>query len=124
MTEHNNGKLAHNILLFARTLRSAGIAIGTSQVIEALIAVVRVGIEHREDMYWALRAILVKQPAQMPVFNQAFHLYFRNPRLLERMMAMLLPSIDDGKEKKDQERAIRRLLDALSEEQTGAPDSI
>ena len=39
-------------------------------------------------------------------------------------MAMLLPSIDDGKEKKDQERAIRRLLDALSEEQTSAPDSI
>ena len=116
--EDNDGRLAHNILLFSRTLRIAGIAIGTSQVIEALVAVVRAGIERRDDFYWALRAILVKQPAQMPVFNQAFHLYFRNPRLLERLMAMLLPSIDDGKEKKDQEKAIRRLLYALSQETT------
>ena len=115
LTDHSDDRLADNILLFARTLRSAGLAIGTSQVIEALIAVVRVGIERRDDLYWALRAVLVKQPAHMPVFNQAFHLYFRNPRLLERMMALLLPAIDDGKAEENQERAIRRLLEALSQ---------
>lgn len=124
MTDRNQGKLAHNILLFARTLRSAGLAIGTSQVIEALIAVVRAGIERRDDLYWALCAILVKQPAQMPIFNQAFHLYFRNPRLLERMMALLLPAIEDGKAGENRERAIRRLLDTFSPETAGTAEKI
>ena len=124
MTDHSDGRLGHNILLFARTLRSAGLAIGTSQVIEALIAVVRAGIERRDDLYWALCAVLVKQPAHMPVFNQAFHLYFRNPRLLERMMALLLPTIGDGKAKEDQERAIRRLLDALSQGNMATAENI
>lgn len=124
MTDSNDGRLAHNILLFARTLRSAGLAIGTSQVIEAFIAVVRAGIGRRDDLYWALATILVKQPSHMPVFNQAFHLYFRNPRLLERMMALLLPSIQDPSSNEKQERAIRRLLDALSQEQTKKAEDI
>lgn len=124
MTDHSDGRLAHNILLFARTLRSAGLAIGTSQVIEALIAVVHAGIERRDDLYWALRAVLVKHPAHMPVFNQAFHLYFRNPRLLERMMALLLPAIEDGKPEENRERAIRRLLDALSQENTATAENV
>lgn len=124
LIEHDNGRLALNILLFARTLRSTGIAVGTSQVVDALSAVVRAGIERRDDFYWSLRAILIKQPAQMPVFNQAFHLYFRNPRLLERMMAMLLPSIDDGKKSEGQVKAIRRLLDALAGEQTNPSEKV
>ena len=124
MNDHSDGRLAHNILLFARTLRSAGLAIGTSQVIEALIAVVHAGIERRDDLYWALRAVLVKQPAHMPVFNQAFHLYFRNPRLLERMMALLLPAISDDRAEENQERAIRRLLDALSQENMAPAENI
>jgi uncharacterized protein with von Willebrand factor type A (vWA) domain len=124
VTDTADGRLAHNILLFARTLRSAGIAIGTSQVIEALVAVVRAGIERRDDLYWSLCAILIKQPADMPVFNQAFHLYFRNPRLLERVMALLLPTIADSRPDENQERAVRRLLDALADGQTIETESI
>jgi uncharacterized protein len=124
LTDRNEDRLTDNILLFARTLRSAGLAIGTSQVIDALIAVVRAGIEKRDDLYWALCAILVKQPAQMPIFNQAFHLYFRNPRLLERMMALLLPAIEDGVGGENKERAIRRLLDTFSQETTGTADKV
>ena len=115
MTAGSDNKLAHNILLFARTLRSAGIPIGTSQVIEALIAVARAGIERREDLYWALRAFLVKQPAYTAIFDQAFHLYFRNPRLLERMMALLLPTVIRDEDAATRELAIRRLSEAVGE---------
>jgi uncharacterized protein with von Willebrand factor type A (vWA) domain len=115
VTARSDNKLAHNILLFARTLRSAGIPIGTSQVIEALIAVARAGIERREDLYWALRAFLVKQPAYTAVFDQAFHLYFRNPRLLERMMALLLPTVIRDEDAATREQAIRRLSEAVGE---------
>ena len=115
MTAGSDNKLAHNILLFARTLRSAGIPIGTSQVIEALIAVARAGIERREDLYWGLRAFLVKQPAYTAIFDQAFHLYFRNPRLLERMMALLLPTVIRDEDAATREQAIRRLSEAVGE---------
>ena len=124
MTTRSDNKLAHNILLFARTLRSAGLPIGTSQVIEALKAVARAGIERRDDLYWALRAFLVKQPAHAAIFDQAFHLYFRNPRLLERMMALLLPTVVRDQDATTRENAIRRLSEAVGAEQVSVPQGI
>jgi uncharacterized protein with von Willebrand factor type A (vWA) domain len=109
MTSNNEGRLADNILLFCRTLRHAGLGIGSGQVIEAGSAVLRTGIERRDDFYYALRAVLVNDPAQFRLFDQAFHIYFRNPRLLERMLGILLPTI---------EAAIRRLMEALTENET------
>lgn len=124
MTTRSDNKLAHNILLFARTLRSAGLPIGTSQVIEALKAVARAGIERRDDLYWALRTFLVKQPAHAAIFDQAFHLYFRNPRLLERMMALLLPTVVRDQDATTRENAIRRLSEAVGAEQVSVPQGI
>lgn len=124
MTTRSDNKLAHNILLFARTLRSAGLPIGTSQVIEALKAVARAGIQRRDDLYWALRAFLVKQPAHAAIFDQAFHLYFRNPRLLERMMALLLPTVVRDQDATTRENAIRRLSEAVGAERESVPQGI
>ena len=119
----SDGKLATNILLFARTLRSAGLPIGTSQVIDALLAVANAGIERRQDIYWALRAILIKQPDQARLFNQAFHLYFRNPRLLEKMMSLLLPTVTDNRPADNSEQAIRRLMEAVAVAETQHRDA-
>jgi len=114
MQQDSEGRLAENILLFARTLRSTGVPVGTGQVIDALQAVTRAGIESRADLYWSLRAILVNRPSQIRLFDQAFHLYFRNPRLLERMMAMLLPTLEADSDRRRSEPAARRLLEALA----------
>lgn len=124
MSNNNEDRLAHNILLFARTLRTAGIPVGTRQVIEALIAVALTGIERRDDLYWALRAILVNQPSELHIFNQAFHLYFRNPRLLERLMALLLPNVIGETPTQKPERASRRLLEAVSQAKEPVTDSV
>lgn len=124
MTAGSDNLLAHNILLFARTLRSAGIPIGTSQIIEALIAVARAGIERRDDLYWALRAFLVKQPGHTAVFDQAFRLYFRNPRLLERMMALLLPTVIRDQDATTRKNAIRRLSEAVGAERQSVSQSV
>lgn len=124
MTAGSDNLLAHNILLFARTLRSAGIPIGTSQIIEALIAVARAGIERRDDLYWALRAFLVKQPGHTAVFDQAFQLYFRNPRLLERMMALLLPTVITDQDATTRDNAIRRLSEAVGAERQSVSQSV
>ncbi len=114
----NEGRLADNILLFCRTLRHAGLAVGPGQVIEAGSAVLRSGIERRDDFYYALRAVLVSDPAQFRLFDQAFHIYFRNPRLLEHMMDLLLPTIERVAEGGNTEVAIRRLMDSLTADET------
>jgi uncharacterized protein with von Willebrand factor type A (vWA) domain len=118
VTSEHEGRLADNILLFCRTLRHAGLAVGTGQVIEAGSAVLRTGIERRDDFYYALRAVLVSDPAQFRLFDQAFHIYFRNPRLLERMIGLLLPTIERVAESGDTDVAIRRLMESLAENET------
>lgn len=112
-SEHE-GRLADNILLFCRTLRHAGLPIGPGRVIEAGSAVLQSGIERRDDFYYALRSVLVSDPTQFRLFDQAFHIYFRNPRLLERMIGLLLPSIERAAEDGKTDAAVRRLMESLS----------
>ena len=121
MVSRPDGKLAQNILLFARTLRSAGMAVGTGQVIDALQSVALTGIGSRQDFYWALRALLVKRKSDVQLFDQAFHIYFRNPRLLERMMALLLPSIEAPEQPRQSAPGARRLIEALGDNDDGPP---
>ena len=84
-------RLAENILHFARVLRAAGLPVGPAKVIAALEAVQAVGVEQREDFRTALESVLIERHEQQALFDQAFELYWRNPRLLERMMRLLLP---------------------------------
>ena len=46
------------------------------------------------DFYWTLHAVFVNRRDQRELFDQAFHVFWRNPELLKRMMALLLPSLD------------------------------
>jgi uncharacterized protein with von Willebrand factor type A (vWA) domain len=113
VTADKKGQLAENILLFCRTLRRAGLPIGPGQVIDAGLAVLQSGIERRDDFYFALRAVLVTNPTQFRLFDQAFHIYFRNPRLLERMMGLLLPTLERVSDDAGGEEAVRRLMEAM-----------
>jgi uncharacterized protein with von Willebrand factor type A (vWA) domain len=58
----------------ARLLREAGVPVGTSRVASAVDALSRVGLERREDVYWALGATLLSRRDQLEVFDQAFRL--------------------------------------------------
>ena len=87
------GKVAENVLHFVRMLRAAGLPVGPAKVIDAIAAVEAVGIENRSDFREALAAVLISRHEQQPLFEQAFDLYWRNPRLLEKMLAALLPKV-------------------------------
>jgi uncharacterized protein with von Willebrand factor type A (vWA) domain len=113
VSERSESRIAENVVLFCRTLRKAGLPIGPGQVIDACGAIVHTGIERRDDLRVALRAVLVNDPGHFAVFDQAFHVYFRNPRLLERMMGLLLPTLAQERGE-DGEAAIRRLHEAIS----------
>ena len=76
---------------FARGLRVAGMEVGPGTVLTAIEAVETVGIRRRDDFYWALHAVFVRRHDQQDLFDQAFHLFWRDPRILERMIGLQLP---------------------------------
>ena len=98
---------------FARTLRAAGLPVGPGKVIDAVQAVRAVGVTDRRDFYWTLHAVFVNRPDQRLIFDQAFHVFWRNPDLLKKMMALVLPEMRvPGEEDRGAEMA-RRLAEAL-----------
>jgi uncharacterized protein with von Willebrand factor type A (vWA) domain len=102
-------------MFFARTLRAAGLPIGPGRVIDALKAVETVGIGTREDLYWTLHAVFVNRRDQQPLFDQAFHIFWRNPQLLEKMLAAMLPTVAAGSAGAEEaEPMLRRLAEALA----------
>lgn len=111
----DGGRMAENILYFARTLRAAGLPVGPGKVLDALKAVEAVGLGRRDDFYWTLHAVFVNRRDQQEIFDQAFHVFWRNPEILQRMMALLLPDITPlaGQRPEDAEELSRRLADAM-----------
>jgi len=117
-----DGKLATNIVHFARVLRAAGLPVGPGKVLDAVRAVETVGLGSRDDFYWTLHAVFVNRHDQRELFDQAFYVFWRNPRLLERMMAMVLPSFTDPREEEDSREMSRRLAEALKQNKPGEDD--
>ena len=105
------GRLLENIMYFGRALRAAGLPIGPGKVLVAVEALQKVGIESRDDFYWALHSVFVNRRDQRELFDQAFHIFWRNPQLLERMMQMLMPDIRT--DVSPGEEMNRRLAEAL-----------
>jgi hypothetical protein len=87
------GHLAENVLHFVRVLRAAGIPVGPAKVIDALAAVEAVGLENRTDFREALAAVLCSRREHLDLYEQAFDLFWRDPRLLEKMAAAMLPQV-------------------------------
>src|SRR5262245_35216435 len=87
------GRLAENIVHFARALRAAGIPVGPGAVLDALAAVEAARVGTREDFYWTLHAVFVKRHEHSILFDQAFRIFFRRRGLLERLLSVTLPQV-------------------------------
>jgi hypothetical protein len=109
--ERTHGQLAENVMHFARVLRRAGLAVGPDKVVEALRALEIAGISRRDDFYWTLVSVFIDRRAQLDLFDQAFHIFWRDPRLLERVMQLLLPTAFGRGETRH--RVSARVLSAL-----------
>lgn len=105
--------LADNIVHFARILRNAGIPVGPDRVLAALEAIEAVGLGRRDDIHAALSAVMLDRHEQQALFDDAFAAFWRDPKLLEQLMAQLLPKIS-GRGERDRPRRSSRLADALA----------
>ena len=111
-----DGRLGENILWFTRALRKAGLPLGPGTALTALQAVQAAGFSRREDFYHSLRAVMISRPEHRVVFDQMFRLFWRDPRYMEHMMALLLPSMRGTQEERSAAPAARRAAEALTEE--------
>ena len=111
--EPEHGRLVENIMHFTRVLRDAGLPIGPGKAIEAVKAVEIAGLASRQDLYWVLHSVLINRRDQREIFDQAFHLFWRNPKILERMLGLILPKLDPGTREREEDAVNRRVSEAF-----------
>ncbi|MDF1855607.1 VWA domain-containing protein [Pseudooceanicola sp.] len=118
-------RLADNITHFARALRHAGLPIGPGRVLDAVQAVAVAGFSEREDFYWTLQACFVSRPDHRAIFDSVFRLFWRDPRHLETLVAVMAPALREAAPRPPaaaETRAAEALLAGLSPDQ-GPEDS-
>ena len=107
---------------FARVLRAAGLPVGPGRALEGIRAVITAGVGNREDFYWTLFSVFVNRQDQRELFDQAFHVFWRNPRILERMLHALMPQVQVNIDPGRNEAISRRIAEAMVKGQ-GAEES-
>ena len=91
---------------FSRVLRGAGIATPIGNVITFTESITRLGIDRRDDVYWAGRATLIRRPEDIGLFDRAFEVFWNQRRSLDDVVEETLHltinidaddgSMDDG----------------------------
>ena len=111
--DSDQGRIAVNLMGFARVLRRAGLPVGPGRMLQAVAAAEAVGLANREDFYWALHAVFVNRQDQRELFDQAFHIFWRNPKLLERMAGLTIP-VPADEQPADGREISRRVAEAMA----------
>lgn len=111
----DEGKLADNIVFFARTLRKAGLKVGPASARDAVEAVRIAGIGDREEFYWVLHSVFVKRREDHVVFDQAFRLFWRSRDLVEKLIAMFSPVAPQTRQREKLKPGETRVSQALFE---------
>ncbi len=108
-----HGHLAENIMHFARMLREAGIPVGPGLVLLALDAAVAGPLRKREDFFWTLHAIFVKRREHHELFEQAFHVFWKKPKMLQQLMQLMYTQIARKPHENRKKPGFRRLAEAM-----------
>ena len=90
------GKMADNIVGFARTLRRAGFPMDSERISVALESALLIGLDDKQDFRATLEATMVCRQQDREVFDQLFDAYFRNPELTQQLLAQMLPKTTEA----------------------------
>lgn len=77
----DSGNLLHNLVLFGRVLRGLGMdAVGPGRVMDLANALELIQIGRRQEFYYAAQSLLVHRHEDIPLFRDAFDLFWVDPR--------------------------------------------
>ncbi|MEZ5774462.1 MAG: VWA domain-containing protein [Hyphomicrobiaceae bacterium] len=119
--EVDGGRIAENILYFARLLRASGLEVGPQKTVLATEAVLAAGIENPWTLYWTLAAVFVNRRSELEVFNQAFVMFWKDPGYIEQMMSLMLPKARPEKAADDKALSRRVTESLFRQAETPAP---
>ncbi len=74
-----SGQFLHNLLVFGRLLRRLGLDVNPGRMIDLVQALDLIEIGRKEDFYHTTRSLLVHKHEDIPLFDQAFELFWRKP---------------------------------------------
>ena len=72
--------LFRNLVRFGRLLHAAGLGVPAGRMIDVASALDHIDIGHRTDFYFTLRGLLVHRRQDLPVFDEMFRAFWREPR--------------------------------------------
>ena len=82
-------RLHDAITVFGRFLRQAGCHVGTGEIMSAVEASSKIDPSNREDFRQALKACFITNHKMIPMFDQLFDLFWRNPDRIENVSDIL-----------------------------------
>lgn len=74
-----SGNLLHNLLLFGRLLRGLGLDVNPGRMIDLVQALAYIEVGRKADFYNATRGLLVHRREDIPLFDEAFEMFWRRP---------------------------------------------
>ena len=93
MASAEAGHILHNLLLFGYLLRRLGLNVPAGQMVDAVRVLEDVGVSRRMDVWSALRTLLVHRREDLPMFDEAFEVFWRQRK--ERMSSLDLRSMGE-----------------------------
>jgi len=74
------GHLFRNLIRFGRLLRDLGLDTRAGRMLEVATALGHVELGRRSDFYYTLQTLLVHRAQDLPIFEEAFRVFWRTPR--------------------------------------------
>ena len=108
-----SGHLPGNIMHFARVLREAGLPVGPGMVLDALEAVRGGGMATKKDFYWILHSVFVKRREHTVMFDHAFEVFWRKPKMIEQLMQLLFQQVRVEAKPEKPKAGQKRLAEAM-----------
>lgn len=111
------GQLPANIMHFARVLRDAGLPVGPGAVLDALDAVTGGGMATKKDFYWILHSVFVKRREHTVLFDHAFEVFWRKPKMIEQLMQLLFQQVRVETKPDKKKAGQKRLAEAMFDQE-------
>ena len=93
MASGEAGQILNNLLLFGRLLRRLGLDVHTGRMLDAVHVLENIGVSRRADVRSALRTLMVHRKDDLPVFDEAFDVFWRQRK--NRMSSLDLRSMGE-----------------------------